>query len=81
MWATIAGIVTILAAILKLYIETKKKKKAISEYEKNKQDLDNALADNDTDELTRMFDEFTAPPGYSSNTGKQGHQETTKRQL
>jgi len=76
--AIIAGVLALIAALLKLLMSRKGK----NEKEKsNDQTFENALASGDSDTLSSMFADHTAPPGYKGHSSRQNHQKATQRKL
>ena len=76
MWELIGGVITLIIALLGLYLRQQKKK---GMYEADKAKFDKALADRDAAELSAMFDELRKPGG--SDSSRQDDKNTTERKL
>ena len=63
MYAAIAAFLGLIATVIKLYVERDLKTSEKKRNEDSKQQFDNALADNDVDELSRLFEKNRAPSG------------------
>ena len=79
MWAVLSGLLAIIAAVLKLYVERKEGRTKTDE-EERMEEFENALANDDTDTLSRMFREYSVPESGDNPCG-QADKEASKREL
>jgi len=74
LWGVVAGILSIITLVLKIYSDEKKKQNDIeaekSNLQKDNEIFDNALAKRDCDSLSASFDKLRIPEDPNNPAGK-----------